>query len=231
MIRLHLFPPWNGVQPSPPCGKVEAYLTLAGLPFERVESWDMESAPKGKLPYIEDGETVVPDSWFIVNYLKATYGDPLDGGLTPEQQMLSHALGRVLDESLYFAIGYWRWLDDEGYEIAKQAMFGALPSAERDAAANGVREKAHNMMHYQGYGRHSADELLELVEADMQALETALGDKKFLLADTPTSVDCGGFAIIENTLNSPVSPRLGQVTRKHPTLLAYLERMRNRLTG
>lgn len=226
MIRLYLFPPWNGMQPSPPCSKVESYLTLAGLAFERIESWDMGAAPKGKLPYIEDGDTVVPDSWFILKYLQATYGDPLDAALDPHQQMLTHALGRVLDESLYYAIGYFRWLTDDGFEIAREAMFGALPDAERDAAANHVRELAQAMMHYQGFGRHTVEELLQIVEADLQTLDTALGDKPFLLAESPASIDCAGFAIIENTLNSPVSPRLPEVTRRHPALLDYLERMR-----
>ena len=37
--------------------------------------------PKGKLPYITDGANTVADSTFILDYLKATYGDQLDAGL------------------------------------------------------------------------------------------------------------------------------------------------------
>jgi glutathione S-transferase len=229
MIRLHLFPRVNGWQPSPPCAKVETYFVLTGTPYERAESWDIQRAPKQKFPFIEDGDTVVPDSWFILRYLEAKLGRPLDGGLDADGHMLSHALGRVLDESLYYAIGYFRWLDPEGYEVAKEAMFGALPPAERDANAEGVREIARNMMHYQGFGRHRPEELMELVEADLDCLDTALGGQPFLLGEAPHCVDCAGYGILGVMLSTPVARCIPEAMRRRPALVDYVARMSARM--
>ena len=230
MIQLHLFPRCNNVQISSPCAKVEAYLKLVGLPYERVESWDLDKAPKKKFPFIEDGDNIVPDSWFILRYLKNTYGDPLDSGLTESEQMWAHSLMRTLEDSLYFIISYFRWLDDEGFEITKEAVFGKLPAEERNANANGVREIAQSQLHYQGYGRHSPDELLEIATADLNAVNIALGDQQFLLGDAITSIDCSGFSNLEALQHSPVSPRLSALVRQYPTLVAYTDRMRDRLS-
>jgi glutathione S-transferase len=51
--------------------KVENYLRMTGIPYEVVDDFDLAKAPKGKLPYIEDA------GGLILDYLKATYGDPL----------------------------------------------------------------------------------------------------------------------------------------------------------
>jgi glutathione S-transferase len=229
VIRLHLFPRVNGWQPSPPCAKVESYLQLTGTPYERAESWDIERAPKKKFPFIEDGANVVPDSWFILRYLEGKQTRPLDGDLDRRARVRSHALGRVLDESLYYAIGYFRWLEPEGYELAKEAMFGALPPAERDASAEGVREIARNMMHYQGFGRHRPEELMQMVEADLDCVEMTLGEQPFLLGDTPRCVDCSGYGILGVMLSTPVAPCIPQAVRRRPTLVDYVERMEMRL--
>ena len=37
----------------------QGYLRLAGLPYEAVNDGNVMKAPKGKLPYIKDGETLV----------------------------------------------------------------------------------------------------------------------------------------------------------------------------
>lgn len=229
MIRLHLFPPVNSLQPSPPCYKVEAYLTLAGLPFERAESWDLAKAPKGKFPFIEDDGKAIPDSWFIIRYLKRTYGDPLDGSLTVGQRMLAHTLGRVMDESLYYTLSYARWLEDDGFALTRKAFFGNLPPAEEAEAAESVREIARNMLHCQGYGRHSAAEIREIIAADLDALETAMGRRPYLLGDTVTSTDAGGVAILDCMLRGPAAPWLAESVASRPALTAYVARMREQL--
>jgi hypothetical protein len=58
MIKLHQFAPAFGLpNASPFCMKVETYLRMAGLPYERVNSGDVLRAPKGKLPVIDDDGT------------------------------------------------------------------------------------------------------------------------------------------------------------------------------
>ena len=90
MIRLYQFAPAFGLpNASPFCMKLETYLRMAGLPYELVNSGDVLRAPKGKLPFIDDGGTRLADTSFIIEYLKGRYGEPLDASLTPAQRTVA----------------------------------------------------------------------------------------------------------------------------------------------
>lgn len=76
MIKLYqLARTWGIPNLSHFCVKVETYLRINKLTYEVVETLPLK-APRGKLPYIEDGGSKISDSRLILNYLKATYGDP-----------------------------------------------------------------------------------------------------------------------------------------------------------
>ena len=81
-------PAWGIPDISPYVTKMDCYLRMTGLPYELVLG-DLNTAPMGKLPYIEDGETTVADTSLILEYLKKTYGDPLDAHLNLEQQAVA----------------------------------------------------------------------------------------------------------------------------------------------
>jgi glutathione S-transferase len=65
-------------------------------------------APKGKVPYIEDGDLKLADSRFIVRHLKTQYKD-LDEDLTSAESALSLAMQRsgsiCLNSNLHFLSG------------------------------------------------------------------------------------------------------------------------------
>ncbi|MDQ3775344.1 MAG: glutathione S-transferase N-terminal domain-containing protein [Pseudomonadota bacterium] len=128
MIKLHKFKAcWGLPDPSPFCVKVETYLRMVALPYERVECATMFRAPKKKLPYLTDGDRIIPDSGFILDFLKATYGDTLDGRLSAEERARGHALRRMLEESLYWPMVYSRWREDRNWAVIKPLFFGGLP--------------------------------------------------------------------------------------------------------
>ena len=82
MIKLYQFAPAFGLaNASPFCMKLETYLRMAALPFEIpcATLSHLQKAPMGKMPYIEDEGRTLADTTFIIDYLKARYGDPLDG--------------------------------------------------------------------------------------------------------------------------------------------------------
>ena len=92
IIVLHQFPrAWGIPNPSQFCVKIETYLRLANLPY-RSEAAIPSQAPLGKLPFILDDGKNICDSRLIVEYLKTTYGDPLDNWLSPEQKGDCHAI-------------------------------------------------------------------------------------------------------------------------------------------
>ncbi len=71
MIQLHQYSPMFGIpNPSPFCMKLETWLRMAGLPFEVVRVVDPRKGPKGKVPWIDDGNQTIADSGFIIEYLE-----------------------------------------------------------------------------------------------------------------------------------------------------------------
>lgn len=130
-IRLH----WNPV--SGHAHRVELFLSLLGLPFERIPvdfaKAEHKSAaflalnPFGQLPVIEDGGLVIPDSNAILTYLALTYDvggswlprDALDAARV--QRWLSVAAGPLAYGPAAARVG---------------VLFGRpVDQAQRDAAA------------------------------------------------------------------------------------------------
>src|SRR5262245_37699756 len=117
MITLHKFnAAWGMPDISPFCIKVETYLRMAGIPFDTVVA-DGRKAPKKKLPYIDDGGTIVCDSRDIIEYFEAKSQSPLDAGLTPVERATAVAFRGLFEEELYFYAVYLRWQLDDGFRL------------------------------------------------------------------------------------------------------------------
>ncbi|MFO1435750.1 MAG: glutathione S-transferase family protein [Gammaproteobacteria bacterium] len=231
MIILHQFQPAFGLpNASPFCMKVENYLRMASLPFETAIA-DMRKAPKGKAPWIVDNGKVVPDSGFIVDYLKATYGDPLDARLSPAERGIALAMTRLMDEHLYWVGIYARWVEPHNWEITRPAFFGSMPQPLRSILPKVVRRALIRQLHGHGMGRHSRDEIYELGRRDLTAIADFLGDKPFFMGSEPTSVDATAYAYLANWVmvdfDTPLKPHINS----RPTLRAYCERMKARYYG
>ena len=96
MIQVYGFSPSLGLPDlSPFVVKVLAYLSMADIPYKLLAG-DARKAPKGKLPYIEDGGRAIPDSSFIVEYLRKNYRD-LDAGISPADRALATAVQSMLE--------------------------------------------------------------------------------------------------------------------------------------
>jgi len=70
MPTLYSYPDLFGVADNNPFGlKVYAFMRLCGLDFEHRHILDTKEAPRGQLPYLEDGEESIGDSDAIIAYL------------------------------------------------------------------------------------------------------------------------------------------------------------------
>lgn len=228
MITLYHFGDAFGFDPSPFCLKLEVYLRLAGLPFEKRRG-NVRRAPKGQLPYIDDGGRIVADSRSIIDYLKATYGDPLDGHLSAAEKANLHAWQRMVEESLYWTIVYSRWIDDAGWRVFGPLVFGFLPPPLRWVVPPLIRKRVARTLHGQGTLRHSLEEIYALGGRDVDALATLLGERPYMLGDKPTSLDAVATGFLVNILQAPLDTRLKADTSKHANLVAHAERMRAKL--
>jgi glutathione S-transferase len=228
VIYLYQFPSmWGLPNASPFCMKVEMYLRLAHIPYVVKSVSNPSRSPKGKFPFIKDDSHVVADSGFIIDYLKAKYGDVLDKHLTPLQQSQAVMLQRMLEEHLYWTVLYSRWMEPQGWEIIKRDFFAGAPRLLRSYIQNKVRNDFKKALYYQGVGRHTRDEIYELGKKDIAALATMLGTQSFIFGFKPTSIDATAYAFIANILQTPIASPLREFANQFSELHVYCDRMKN----
>lgn len=234
MIQLYHFgPAWGVDDPSPYCLKVLTYMRLAGIPFESKAGIKyLRGAPKGKLPYINDNGRIVPDSMFIIAYLKEAYGDTLEPRCSTQDRGALRAICRMFDEDLYWAVVYFRWMDQDNWEhITKPAFFGGMPWPMRSILAGRVHKGMRRTLHGQGVGRHKPEEISALQIDNLKAVGDFLGNKAFIAGTDPSEADATVHAFLENIATPPHSSPLKTFVESQENLMGYLGRMRERLGG
>jgi glutathione S-transferase len=202
-------------------------LRINKLPYEIVETLPLK-APRGKLPYIEDQGRIISDSRVIVDYLKNTYGDNDKTLLSSEQQGISVAFQRLLEEHLYWASMVTRWnYTDENWQTNKQAIFGGLPPIARDLAAALYRIKIKGQLKGHGLGRLKPEEIFALAKEDIGSLSDFLGSKPYFMGAKPTSLDASAYGILVNILCCPIESPIKDYALTKQNLAEYCRRMQS----
>jgi len=229
MITLYQFSPALGVRcPSPLCMKLETYLRMTGLPYQVAANANVLKAPKKKLPYITDDGRTIADSGFIIDYLKETYGDPLDSRLSVKQKATMLGMRRLIEEHLYWIAFYFRWADDANWEIIKPIFFGDVPMPMRLVVPALVRRSSMRDLYGQGIGRHSREEVIALGQSNIRALSDFLSDQPYLMGDEPTSLDAVAYGMLSNLIEAEIDSPLKDFALGFDNLVAYFGRMRDR---
>ncbi|WP_019960248.1 glutathione S-transferase family protein [Woodsholea maritima] len=228
MITLYAFGPLFGLcDASPFVTKTLVHLKMSGLAFS-CDYKGFEHAPKGKQPYIRDGETVIADSVFIRDYLEATYNLDFDQGLDPIARAQSWAIERMLEDHLYWGIMSARWLIPDNFEKGPRHFFQAIPEEHREGAIQGTLEAIQKRTQAHGLGLHTPHEQAAQINRSLTSLSVLLGDKAFMFGDTPTGLDASAFGMVEGVLCDTFSSPYRDHARTLPNLITYRERMRER---
>ena len=230
MIKLHGFGPNLGLpDASPFVLKIDAYLRLAEIPFESVSGMDnVRKAPKGKLPFITDGDQVISDSVFIVQYLQNKYGVNLDAGLTKEQQAVAFLVCSTLEEKSYWCGLYYRWIDDTGWRQTRSAFFGEMPAIMKLFVPVLVRRDLGKALVGQGTGRHSPDEILQIARDSISSVATLLGSGPFLFGEKPCGADATLYGSLAQLTLAEIDTPINAIAAEYPNLKSYCERFRQR---
>src|SRR5262245_31088799 len=155
MITLYTFGPFFGLpDPSPFVMKGEMLLKLSGLPYE-TNTRGFTRAPKGKLPYIKDGDEIVADSTLMRLHIEKKYGFDFDRGLSEREKGIAWSVEKMLEDHLYWLLIYWRWMIDENFDRGPRGFFKRAPAIIRPVIVNAVRKKVRGNLHGQGLGRHA----------------------------------------------------------------------------
>ncbi len=221
MIKLFTFPPClNSVSASPFCIKLETFLKMSKVPYQCIYITNPSKAPKGKLPYICDGERTIADSSLIIDYIKQQYQN-IDSHLSPQQYGTSIAVQRLFEDHLYWAIVYSRWIDQENWPIIKETFFSDLPRMLRPIIPALLKKKMHQALKHQGLGRHSADEIYHLAIQSLEAVAAILEDQRYFFNQKPSSIDAIAYGFLSSILYPSLRSPLKTTLLQQTTLLQY----------
>ena len=203
--------------------KIETYLRMADIEFE-TRSLGIafaETAPKGKLPYIEHNGAQIADSSFIIDYLKEHFGDSLDVDLSGNQRATGHTIKRMVEEHIWWVMARERWWAPENPYWDTPGMLKELDQASYEEARDDSRRKSIE----HGVGAFTEKEIDQRGREDLDALATILGENSYLLGDQPTSVDATTYAFLWQIMNAPYTSQLKIAAHEHRNLATYIQRI------
>jgi len=161
------------------CHRVELYLSLLGLPYEREHVDVLAGAQKrpaflsknvfGEIPVLEDGDVTIADSAAILIYLAERYDEA--GRYWP-----GTAVGRAAVQ---------RWLS-----VAAGSLL-AGPGTARQVRILGAR--------------HDYERAVGVAERLFGVLESELGQRDFLVGDAPTLADLALYAYVARAPEGDIS--------------------------
>ena len=204
MITLYTFGTAFGLpDPSPFVTKTEVLLKMAGLPY-CTDTKGFNKAPKGKLPYISDGEDIVANSTFIRIHLERRYNIDFDKWLSSKERGFAWAVEKLCEDHLYWLLVHARWVDDANFKRGPARFFDAAPLPFRPYVKWLIRRQMKQALHAQGAGRYSESERTILADRVFSSLSSILGDKPYIMGHQPCGADASVFAFVLGAL-CPVS--------------------------
>jgi glutathione S-transferase len=209
---------------SPFVTKVETLLLMSKLPFRKAQM-SFSKAPKGKIPYIDDGGALLGDSTFIRWHLEQKYGVDFDNGLTAEQRAIAWAFEKMAEDNLYWVSVHTRWMDDANFHRGPAVFFKSVPAAIRPLVVAMIRRRVRQSLHGHGMGRHGPSEITALGLRSLDAIADFLGDKPFFLGAEPVGADATIFAFVISAMCPVFTSALQQAAAGHDNLRRYVGRM------
>ncbi|HEV2680234.1 MAG TPA: glutathione S-transferase family protein [Rhodanobacter sp.] len=209
---------------SPFVIKTEVQLKMAGLTYDRASAIPPQ-APNGKLPFINDHDEVVSDSTFIRAHIERKYTVDLDTGLDARQRAEAWAIERLLEDHLYFAMVWFRWIDPANFAKGPAHFADGAPEAERAQLRHDIQARKAVELHAQGVGRHAPAQIAALGARSLDALAQLLGDKPYFMGELPSGVDAAAFGMLACVITPFFDTPLRRTAEAHPNLIAYVARM------
>jgi glutathione S-transferase len=216
------------VTDSPFCAKARICLQMKGVSYRRVTLTRktrrdlLQLNPLGKVPVLIDRGRPIADSSAIARHLEETHPEP---PLLPSDSTAA-AYCRVLedwaDESLYFAIGAFKWLNP-----ANRSRAVARTTSEIDAGV--LAPLVSRLIVRQVVGRYRAwrytaeslPHFEERIRENLGWLAELVSGRDFLLGRSLTLADIAvyvQFAWMRGYVE-------GKLLDEQPAVLAWLERM------
>ncbi len=217
--------PFNTTAPFPL--KLDAWLRMAGIPFDFVVANDPGKGPKGKSPWIEYGNVRMGDTSLIIAYLEKQFGIDLDAHLNSQQRAQALVVQRMLEEHYHQCFEH-QLLFGAGGEARLQELANSMPIPVRWLLPTILKRVFSKQLYERGMGRHTQEVIIAQGKADLDALSVLLGNKTFFFGEQPSSIDACVFGFLGVTLYVAGNNPLFQYGASIENLLHYCERIRAR---
>jgi glutathione S-transferase len=212
---------------SPYVTKTEVQLQMAGLTYSKAAAMPADS-PKGQIPFIEDDGQTIADSTFIRFHIEQEYGVDLDAGLDAVQRATALGVEMLCEHQLIPAAVYFRWMAPENFAKGPAHFFDAVPEPARQQVLADVLQRVREAMIARGVARHSEPEITALATRAFHAIAAIMGDKPYLMGETPTGSDALVFAALAGSMTPFFDTPVRDAALTFPTLIAYVSRMMDR---
>ncbi len=227
----HLPGGWGLRSVSPFCLKLDAVLMMMELPHQSITASTPFGGPKKKAPWIEHEGRKIGDSSFIIAYLIERFGKDPDAALTPTQRGQAVAILRLVEENLYWAMVYDRWVRPENWPILKGSVLGQIPAPIRALIAPKARRDVQKQLSGHGLGLHSEADIAAIARRDIDALAAMLGDGDWFFGDQPTMTDAAVFSLLANIRYVDFASPMKAMIEDRANLAGFTDRFRARFYG
>ncbi|XP_037087457.1 failed axon connections homolog [Pollicipes pollicipes] len=207
---------------SPFAVKVETYLRANNITY--VVDDRVPFGPRGKCPWITLNGREVADSTLIIDHIAHELGVRMTSDCSERDLACGRAFQVMFEERTAWGVFFRRYVLDR-----MRYVWPEFPKNVRKYmpfVKLGLRFGFARRSKEQGIGLFSEPELMMLIEKDLLALSTFLGDKQFMLGSAMTELDCCVFGMVVQLLYIS-GPHLEFFTRHRcPNLVKHCERIK-----
>lgn len=186
---------------SPFCAKVRICLNVKGVPYRRVtltlrnRKALRQANPLGKVPVLIDRGRPIADSSAIARHLEAEHPDPPLLPADPAARAYASLLEDWADESLYFVVGAFKWLNPANRAAAVARTVTELAEgAFRPFVAGLLARQVARSYRAWGYDVGSLGHFEDRMRDSLSWLAELVVGRTFLLGRTLTIADVAVYA-------------------------------------
>ena len=224
-MKLYTLPPAFGQRcPSPFCLKVEMALTYLGLDFATKTTLELNKAPKGKAPWLDDNG-IIADSELILAHLDAKTNGGLCANLSATERAVGTAFTRLAEDHLYWMIVASRWLDDDWFQVVKRDFFGALPFPVKFVLPIFARRRMRQTYALHGLGRHTLEEQRAFAIRDLNALADQVSTNAYITGKRLTVFDFSVASMLAAMMDNQPATWISSLANEYESLRAYIEKV------
>ena len=186
---------------SPFCAKARICLQVKGIPYRRITLTVgrlrelREANPLRKVPVLIDGGRTIVDSSAIARHLEAEHPEPALLPSDPAARAYASLLEDWADESLYFVVGAFKWLNPANRATAVERTMSELGGGMlRPLVARVVARRIALSYRAWGYGVGSLGHFEDRMRESLAWLAELVVGRTFLLGRSLTIADVAVYA-------------------------------------